>query len=465
MKFIKKNFLFLLLFGFFLLTYSILGVQKHNRFETGDDLTVLAQPIWHLSRFENPYSSILHNYIFNDHFEPILIAFTPFYWIWSDARVLILAQQTFVVLGVIPVYLYSLNLLKKRFIGLIFSFLYLYFIGIQSAISSDFHTATISATFISFTIYFLEIKKWRFYWFFVFLSLICREDVPLYIFGLGIYLFIIKKEYKRGLLTAILSIIYFSLIDSVFLPILNGYPLNFGSWTGGSAGVSYQIKKLILTPLNFVKLFFFPIIKLRNIILTSLSFGFLPFLSPLYWIVAPFTFLRHLLPDAIKYSLHFHYAASLSPILAFSAINSLKKFKNFYFIIGFLLLALIGTFYVNKPELDPGFPTPPISFVFKRSFYILPPRNDDYNKIMSLIPQDSSVSAQTCLLPHLGNREKIYRFPDQYQESDYIALTFTEGPYPLDFNQMNKLRDQLLADPNYEKLYLSYAGVLLKRKK
>ncbi len=456
--FIRKNLLFFFLFIFFMAAYLALGVQKHHRFETGDDLALYSQALWHYSRFEAPFSSFKEANILTDHFGPILIFFTPLYWLWPDPRMLIAGQQILLVLGVIPIYLFSKRILKKNYYSLIFSFLYLYFIGIQSAVVADFHLATISSTFLAFAIYFLETERWKFYWISIFLALICKEDVPVYIFALGLYAIFFKKKRLKGIIAALISLSYFYSINNFFVPILKGNLPKFGSLGGKS---SRFLNLLFASPLLFFKNFFYPPVKVRNIFLTFFSFGFLPFLSPLYWIIAPFTFLRFF-SDPARYSLHFHYTASLTPILAFASIKVFKKIKKSLLKNLFLLLALIGTFYTNKPNLDPGFPTPPISFIFKRAFWVLPPRNKDYYEMISKIPKNASVSAQTALLPHVCHRDQVYRFPAHYNEAEYIVLLPTESSYPISPDEYQKIKNELLSSPKHKKIYETYAGILFK---
>ena len=83
--------------------------------------------------------------------------------------------------------------------------------------------------------------------------------------------------------------------------------------------------------------------------------------------------------------------------------------------------------------------------------------------MMALVPKDASASVQVPLLAHMINRDQIYKFPSNYEDVDYIVLTFTESFYPMTYEDMENLKNSLLNDPNYEKLYLSYAGVVLKR--
>lgn len=451
------------LITFFLVAYLIIGIGKYNRFEAGDDLAHSAQPVWHLSRFELPMSSVLGGISFNDHFDPILALFAPFYRLWSDPRLLIIFQQVIVVLGAIPVYLYARRKIKGKLIPWCLTFLYLFFIGFQSAVSSDYHSATISATFIGLAIYLMELKQWRYYWPVFVLGLMVREDVAIYLFALGVYGFFFKKERKIGAVTAVISLTYYYLIFNFFLPLFNGQP-PFNHLAFGTKSTATSIVTMFFTsPKEFVINFFYPWVKLRNIILTAFSFGFLPWGSALYWLMAPINFLRHLAVDEVRYSLQRHYAAPLAPILVFSAINSLSKIKSKHIAYLMILAAVAGTFYTNRPNLDPGYPAPPIALIFKRSFYVMPPKNADYYRMMALIPQDVSVSAQVPLLAHLINRDKIYKFPDHYQEADYIVLTFTESFYPMTYEDMERVKNELLNDSNYEKIFFSHFGVVLAK--
>jgi len=462
-KVFKQNFFIIGLISFFLVVYLVIGIVKYNRFEAGDDLAHSAQPVWHLSRFEAPLSSVLGGISFNDHFDPILALFAPFYRLWPDARVLIIFQQVIVVLGAIPVYLYARRKIKGKLIPWILTFLYLYFIGFQSAISSDYHSATISATFIGLAIYFMEIKNWRCYWPVFVLALLVREDVAIYLFALGVYGFFFKKERKIGLITVVISLTYYYLIFNFFLPLFNGQAPFSRLAFGTKSTANIIVDTFLSSPVAFLQSFIYPLVKVRNILLTAFSFGFLPFGSNLYWLMAPINFLRHFAVDEIRYSLQRHYAAPLAPILVFSAINALAKIKFKLLIYLSIFVAIVGTFYTNRSGLDPNYPAPPIALIFKRSFYVMPPKNADYYRMMALIPEEASISAQVPLLARLINRDQIYKFPQNYQEADYIVLTFTESFYPMAYEDMERVKNELLNDPNYEQVFFSHFGVLLAK--
>ena len=151
----------------------------------------------------------------------------------------------------------------------------------------------------------------------------------------------------------------------------------------------------------------------------------------------------------------------LLPRLPFYKVLSKIKSKRLIYLS--ILVAAMGKFYSNRPGLDPYYLAPPLALIFQRAFYVMPPRNNDYFEMMALVPKDASASVQVPLLAHMINRDQIYKFPSNYEDVDYIVLTFTESFYPMTYEDMENLKNSLLNDPNYEKLYLSYAGVVLKR--
>jgi len=289
--------------------------------------------------------------------------------------------------------------------------------------------------------------------------------VAIYLFALGVYGFFFKKERKIGLITVVISLTYYYLIFNFFLPLFNGQAPFSRLAFGTKSTANIIVDTFLSSPVAFLQSFIYPLVKVRNILLTAFSFGFLPFGSSLYWLMAPINFLRHFAVDEIRYSLQRHYAAPLAPILVFSAINALAKIKFKLLIYLSIFVAIVGTFYTNRSGLDPNYPASPIALIFKRSFYVMPPKNADYYRMMALIPEEASISAQVPLLARLINRDQIYKFPQKYQETEYIVLTFTESFYPMTYEDMETLKKSLLIDPGYEKLHLSYAGVVLKRTK
>src|SRR3989338_10375794 len=95
-----------LAFGILYVAWSI---NKHNHFQTDAiDLGLFDHTMWLYSTFNYPFFNYLKGInLLGDHSHVILIFLTPFYWLWNDARMLLLLQGVIAVLGAVPVYLLS----------------------------------------------------------------------------------------------------------------------------------------------------------------------------------------------------------------------------------------------------------------------------------------------------------------------------------------------------------------------
>jgi uncharacterized membrane protein len=81
---------------------------RHEHFGSGFDLGIFTQAVWHYSHFQAPASSIKGTAnLLGDHFQPILILLAPLFWVWADARTLLIAQAVLVAASIVPVYLFA----------------------------------------------------------------------------------------------------------------------------------------------------------------------------------------------------------------------------------------------------------------------------------------------------------------------------------------------------------------------
>jgi len=82
---------------------------------------------------------------------------------------------------------------------------------------------------------------------------------------------------------------------------------------------------------------------------------------------------------------------------------------------------------------------------------------------LNMIPNSASVSAQSSLVPHIGERKSIYLFPYQDDNADYIFLDTTSVVYPLQsFSYINQVK-QVLLGGNYGVVAAQDGYLLLKR--
>jgi uncharacterized membrane protein len=157
----------------FVIFFSFLSIKRYQTLNSYYyDLGIMNQVVYNTSqgRFLEMTNQDLKRNIsrFAIHFDPILAVFAPFYKIYSGPEILLVGQALILGLGALAVYLLSVKILKKQQISLIFSISYLLYFAVQRAVLFDFHAVTLATTFLLFTFYFLETKKYNLYYLFIY---------------------------------------------------------------------------------------------------------------------------------------------------------------------------------------------------------------------------------------------------------------------------------------------------------
>jgi len=451
-NFLKKNAIWILII-FFGLLYALWSVNRHNHFQTDAiDLGIFDQPMWLWSRFKVPLSTVKWNqypgaHILGDHFHPILIIFSFLFRIWDDVRVLLLAQAVFVALAVYPIYLTANKILKSSALALSISFSYLSFIGVQSAIDYDFHETALAVLPLSLALYAVTFEKWRLYFVSFFLGLLFKEDMPLMFAGIGLFSSLKwlkdKQKGKRvifGLLTVVLSMIYYFSVTKVFIPYFkNGEPWQYEELDPRIGETTVDLIKTFFTrPWVVFQVMFSPSLKVKTMTNYFASFGFIPFLSPFSVFMLLPNFIGRFLTDLPqRWLIRFQYSVNIVPALAYGTIFGIKSTmgklrglgvmwgKRFTLLLPFFIVfcSLFQTYRTN---------TPLFRMLDWRNYQSQDRFAINY-KLLSLIPKDASVMAQSAFVPHLSHREIVYRYEDNLIDTgkpEYVLMSLDESSDP-----------------------------------
>jgi Predicted membrane protein (DUF2079) len=124
------------------------------------------------------------------------------------------------------------------------------------------------------------------------------------------------------------------------------------------------------------------------------------------------------------------------------------------FLIGFVLFAVVredmpyGSLPISK-----AFTWPQITYHARLA-----------QRLIDMIPESASVSAQSSLVPHISERKSIYLFPYQDNSSDYIFLDTTSYVYPFQTSSsyINEVKTVILSG-NYGVIAAQDGYLLLKR--
>lgn len=467
---------------FFALAYSSWSVNRHNRFQTDAvDLAIFDQPLWRLSRFEPPLSTIKFNTypgenIFGDHFHPIIIPLAFLFRVWDDVRIVLVAQAILAVFSVYPIYL----LAKKRvniLFALSLSFAYLSFIGFQTAIDYDFHEVTAGVGIVAWALYFLESGKLKFFYLFMFLGFLLKEDVPLIFTGLGILLLVQHKKYRHGIFTIVVTLGYYYILTNYIIPYFKHDRFAYEELDPviGKTTTDLFVKTLT-NPLLVIKTFFLPAVKFKTMLNLIGSFAFLPFLAPLSLIpIIPNFISRFLTGLGQRWLIRYQYNIILTPLFAIGAISGLlslhtllRKFGKEAWVARSTII--FSLFLILAPVVQTARTNSPFTRILNPASYSFQPRFALEYKLLAQIPKDAKVSvmAQSTFVPHLSHRYEIYRFEDWVVEAKkpkYVIMSADEGSDPPYGREVlvEKIIN-LSKNSNYDVLYFDGVRLLMKLK-
>lgn len=408
-------FFIIVLFSF---TYSFIGIVKYNHFQTGLDLAIYVQQYYFYLHARLPHVTLwptLGDLVWADHMSPSLILLTPFYYFWHDPRVLLIVQPFIYLSGAFAVW----DIAKKRTGSLFFAYslalVFCLFFGVQFPLTFDFHEATMGAATIAWVLWALDKQKWISFAIFSVIGMGFKEDMPLYIFAIGIYLIIARINWKVGLLSSLFSLSYFLLITQILMPSFH----HIGVKTESTSFFSFN-------PLYLYKTFFDSPIKIQTIFLCFSSFLFVPFLSGWFILIAFAHFLINFADPHFpgRWGIYLHYRGYVAGILSFGFIYGYERLEKWLpkvftrqtgKISVSCLLLLMGIFMDIALHL-------PLNILVKKQFYYTEQWIRDNNTVINKLPAEGVLLTQNSLAPQVAFRQYVYYFPEHLYDAKYILL-------------------------------------------
>lgn len=406
---VKDNWLFALIGCVGFIIYSLISISKHLHFNsTGFDLVIFDQAIRHYSDFLAPASSFRgFDNLLGDHFHPILILLAPLYWLFDTPVSLLVAQALLIISTSLPVYLYTKNklgVLPALFLTIAFVFN----AALLRAINFDFHEIAFAIPLIAWAIYLIDRKLWIWLYIVIGLLLLVKEDMSILVAFLGIYLLLLR-HHKQGLIILASGLIWFFLATKLFIPYFAGEHGSFNYWTYDQLGpdIPSSLIAIIKNPLFAISLLFFPTIKLVTLIKTFGVFLGLPLLSPLLLLAFPLVLERFLSSNENYWQFHFHYGATLTPILVMATADSLHRLGKLKVLerlkkIDISLLSKLTTMIIAIIAIL-LFAISPMNFIFTSSNYRLSSHSQSGYEIISTLPKNTSICTTNHIAPHLGS--------------------------------------------------------------
>lgn len=441
--------------------YALISVINHYLFRTyALDLGAYTNAMYDYIHFQMNDSSVFKEVDENllaDHFDIYLILFSPFSLIWGSYTLLII-QIIFILSGGIGVYrFFGLFRHERNFGAIAMAYFYIFF-GVFSAVSYDYHSNAISAAVLPWLFYYLNKRRLFISGLLILFMLISKENTSLWLSFISLGLLVNYRNDRSVrnflIIALVVCISYFITITGFIMPWLsnnNSYAHFNYSYLGTNA---YEV---------VYHLFNHPIESFRVLFINHtgnpagdyaktefhliLLFSGLPVLlfRPQYFLMLIPVYIQKLFNDNISiWGINAQYSIEFAPILAigiFSVLQDMRKIRTARYIA---VLTLLSATICTARMMDNTvlfFPKARIRFYqpihYRRNYSV-----QKVHTMLSTIPRDAVVSAQSPFLPHLALRDRIYQFPT-IKDAGYIVFSKKEDPYPIDKERFDSLTRQL----------------------
>jgi uncharacterized membrane protein len=392
--------------------YGKLTLDRFDAFhQPGFDLGIFDQGVWLLSRFKDPFVSIMGLNLFGDHASYILLAFVPLYWIWPAPQLLLLAQTLALAVAAIPVFLLARRVLHNSWIALLPALAFLLNPALGWVNVENFHPDSFEVPLVLFALYFMTVHRWRAYMAMVVLALLVKEDVALLVVPLGLYV-AFRHDRRVGLTTADIGVAWF--IATVFFlgPLLSGttagtldaFRVPFGGWRGLISMAIREPWEVIAHMLTAEKV--------KYLIQLLAPLVFLPVMTAGSLIVVPSIAFNLLSTFSYQTNLRYHYTSLIIPVFAWTALLCLQRVKHSgtrrAVVVAMLVATLLSAYAWGSADWsrDPAFHYDPKH-----------PQTKAVEEAIALVPDDAVVSARSRMATHLAHREQVYEFPTPFYAS------------------------------------------------
>jgi len=477
----------------FAVIYGLISLVNHYLYRTDAlDLGMFNHAIYSFSHLKMNYFTLdvwgnEINY-FGDHFSPITVLISPFYYIFGTYTLLII-QIISILFGGFGIYKYVSLSHPKTYIPVLITIQFFSIWGIYSALSFDYHNNVIAAMLVPWLLYFYEKANKKYFLLFFALIIISKENMALWMGFILIGLIVKRLMAEKGKIKVpellkfeipliVISFLYFGLIIGIVMPLIRHgqgtdqlarYSLLGNTFTEICSTLFQHPKYL------FSLLFESPLkdglgfgIKSELHFMILVSGGFALLYRPYYLVMLIPIYAQKLLTgDLFYWGINRQYSIEFVPILSLCLSDFLATRKSTKTAYGITIVTIISTLYFtfSSIEKNSGLWYDKTNSAFYSKIHYRSPLNiSEINNTLTTLPDDAIISVSSVLSPHLAFRDKIYLFPVIKDATFIVLLTSKGGTYPLNEPEFLKKVDELLNDDKYEVKYRKNDLLILKRK-
>jgi uncharacterized membrane protein len=391
--------------------FASLGIAAlHGYEQPAFDLGIPDQGIWLLSRFHDPFVTVMGRQLFGDHTTFVYVLLVPFYWIYPHTSVLLVVQAVLIAAGAVPVYLLARHLRLGTVAATLLAAAYLLNPALQQGNMEQFHVECFEVALIAAAIYFAVVWRPALLVASVVLLLLCKEDAAMYALPIGVWV-AFRRDRRTGLALVAGSVVS-ALVDNLLvIPALIGVfnvhanRLPFGGF-GGSLRTLVRHPGAVLSYLGSQG---------RPFYLWQLaaSAGLVFVLAPEIAALAVVGVAVNLVSTfGYQHEIDYHYSLPIVPILACGTVWAVSRVRRAGWrraaVAGVTVAALWAcTVWGLAPFSDETYPIVSASS----------PLVVETNQVVRAVPPHAVVSAFYDYVPELDHRRRIYMWPNPFKAS------------------------------------------------
>jgi uncharacterized membrane protein len=363
------------------LLFGVLAARAYSAHETGAfDLGVYDQPLWNAAQGRGLSLTLVPHLgptRFAIHVEPILFLIVPIYrFVTDDPRLLLWLQTVVIALGGLPLYGLARRRLANDWAALAIVAVYLLLPALESVNLFDFHAVGLAPTLLLAALYFLDralittddprglwtgtarnqtsnsdhrISNPRGYrlgrlevrtqtlfaelsGLFFLLALGTKEDVSLHVFMIGLYLLVLCRRWRSGLVLTLVGLIWFLVAFYVIIPASR--PTGAGSaYVGFFDTLGDTPLEIALSPVRTPERVLGLLVRPENIralAMLTLPLAFTPLVGlPIFILATPTLAITLLSSNPLMHQLEtYHYAAPAIPFVILAAVDGIARLSD-----------------------------------------------------------------------------------------------------------------------------------------
>ncbi len=417
--------------------FAALSMLRHRAFETGRfDLGNMVQAVWATAHGHPLAVTDLHGEQFTRlgaHVDPILVLFTPLWWLWPSPDLLLTVQAVAVALGAVPVFTLARKHLRDERAALGFGLAYLLLPAVQWLTLNEFHPVALACPLLLWAFWFLDEDRLVAFTATALLAATTKEEIPIVLAGFGVWYALSRRRRAVGAAIAAAGIAWTLLAVRLVIPHFNdGAASSFYSRYSEVGGTPGGVLRTAVHDPGTLLTTVFSHSGAHYLLQLLIPLGGLFLLAPIAAASAlPELAINLLSATPPQRSIHFHYTAgTIPPLVVASVLGTARVARRWPGAVvplasAVLALALLANYRLGAIPLWSWFPG---GEDYQARAASVSRHDEIAARALRLIPAGVPVAATNSLGGHLSARRRVLSFPF-LEDADWIAADETQPGY------------------------------------